>query len=993
MQNSLGGDRTRVVQTPWGSLPEWVVAALVLALVLIAFAYPFFLQGKQFSPMDLLYQHYPWRAVTPAGHEIPSNALRWDDAAKYYPVRVNLIREYKQHGISFWQSDQLLGTPNRPTTHWYGSLFYPLTWLFFILPFKTANSLTHILNLYVAGMSMWLLLREHRFSLLPALLGSTVFMLNGFFVVWMSASFLPAMLSLLPLALYLVERLLHTQRATYGLMLALPLAWQFYMGYPPGSIVFWFFFSLYCFISLAHLLFSKERSSALRIVGLLGLSIILAVGLSALFLIPAAQQLTESEYMVARGTGRPGAMPWNALIGFLLPNFWGNPTDGMAYIWYGPENYCEVIAYWGISSLIIASFGLLFRPRRGTIYSFAISSLALALSLGYGLWPLRYLRYLPAVSGVNVTRWHFGIALSGSLFAALGLEYLMKIRQRQRGLSVVLVLLIGLAGGCLSATVLSPGITRARFADYPHLIWAHYWQIGVAAACLVLLAAYLLLHRRVSGTLFGVATLAIVVIDLISFGVGFNPYIASENLYPSTPGIRFLQSQEELYRAVPWGEFPGVFPTYTANAYGISIVTGPDHFREQTYLALLKPLMSEEAQYTAQRNGSVRLNQGLETARQVLDVLNARYLISEPDHPPLGQFATVYFGPDMRIYENPFALPRTWGVCQYDMTTNEEALRRMHQPDFDPQRVALLEEVPALDLDSPSCDPQELKSEVVAYADDEIIIDTEFASPGLLMVSERHEPGWKATLDGQQSDVLRADYLLRAVAVPAGRHTVHLQFRSPIYLWGLGITLCSLVLFCGLSGFIWKGWRGAAAVGLVIPAVTVMWFGRPFTKPLPPAEGWVDADTPKRPSLVPSSQRASLRDEQGEMLLLGYELDKTDVAPGESLRLTLYWQGQSRVGEDYTVFTHLLGEGQQLLAQHDQPPLQGAAPTTSWQEGQIVVDIYRLTVASDAPPGTAHMAVGMYHWLTGERVPLFDDQGNRQMNDWLILNTEIQIQP
>ncbi len=686
-------------------------------------------------------------------------------------------------------------------------------------------------------------------------------------------------------------------------------------------------------------------------------------------------------------------MPWNALLGFLVPNFWGNPTNGMAYIWYGPYNYCEVIAYWGISALIIAAFGVLSGVRRGTIYSFAVSSLVLAVSLGYGLWPLRNLRYLPGVSGVNMTRWHFGIALAGSLFAALGLEYLIRISPRQRRSGAMLVILMGLVGTYLSATMLSPTITRERFAEYPHLIRSHYWQMGLAVGCLVMLGSYFALHRKVSGSLFGVLPVVIVAIDLLVFGAGFNPYISGENLYPTTPGIRFLQSQRDLFRVAPWGDFPGVFPTYTANTYGISTVTGPDHFREPTYKTLLKPLMSEEAQHTALRNGSVRLNQGLDTARQVLDVLNAKYIISEPDYPPLAQFPTVYSGPDMRIYESPFALPRTWGVCHYDVMTNEAALDRMHHGDFDPRRVALLEEPPALDLDGTSCNPRELKSEVVAYADDEIIVEAEFASPGLLMISERHEAGWQATLGNQQTKVLRADYLLRGIAVPAGNHTVHLRYRSPIYLWGLGISLCSLVMYCGLLGFLWKRWRGAAALGVIVPAVVVMWFGQPFKSPLPPADVWVEVDTPERPSLIPVDQRASLQDGQGELFLLGYELDKTTVAPGESLRLTLYWQGKSPVAEDYTVFTHLLDESQQLLAQHDQPPLQGAAPTTSWQEGQIVADIYRLTVSPDAPPGTAHIAVGMYHWLTGERVPLFDAHGDRQMNDWLILNTDIHVQP
>ena len=96
---------------------------------------------------------------------------------------------------------------------------------------------------------------------------------------------------------------------------------------------------------------------------------------------------------------------------------------------------------------------------------------------------------------------------------------------------------------------------------------------------------------------------------------------------------------------------------------------------------------------------------------------------------------------------------------------------------------------------------------------------------------------------------------------------------------------------------------------------------------------------------------------------------------------------------DYTVFIHLLDESQQLLAQKDKPPLKGAVPTTSWKAGQIITDIYQLTVRADAHPTTGHIVIGMYNSLTGERMPLYDNHGNHLTNDMLVLDTEIIIQP
>jgi len=975
---------------------------LVLAIVLIAFTHPFFFQGKQFSPMDVLYSYYPWKAVAPAWYEQPSNALRWDDASKFYPGRVNLLRNFQQDGMTFWQTDHLLGTPNRPTLHRYGLLFYPFLWLFFFLPFNTANSLIHILNLFIAGISMWLLLREHKLSPIPALSGAIVYMLNGFFIVWMSAFFLPGILALLPLLLFLYERLLRRQQVVYAMMAALVMALQFYLGYPPGSILFFVFFGLYCLGSLIRLCIQRKWRTALRMIGFLGLAVIIAAGLSALYLIPTVQQLVGSEYMMARGSGRGNtvSVSWELLLGFLFPNFWGNPTGSVGNVWVGQGNYCEAIAYWGITPLILAVFGLLVGRKRGQIYPFAVSSLILALSVTYGIRPLNYLQCLPGFSGINVTRWQFGIALAGSVLAASGLDYLLTLKQHQRIWSALVGLLVGGVFGYLVATIASPVSIRARFADYPPLIQSHYWQLGLAAACLTLLASYILFHKRVSHTLFGILILGLIVVDLFAFGAGFNPYIVDEELYPATPGIRFLQSQTEFYRIAPWGVvFREFLPVNTANVYGLATVTGVDHYRDLRYRAFWGSMMSSESQETAQRYGYVRLDQDLDVNRPLLDMLNVRYIVTAPEHGSFESLNTAYRGPDMRIYENPFALPRTWGVPRYELVSNEQALSRVHETDFDARLVVLLEQDPGLDIDQSSCTSQELQSEVVAYAQDEIVVHTDFACDGLLVLSERFAPEWQATLNGERTEVLRANYLLRAVAVPAGEHTVHFQYRPSANLLGLGISLVALILFCGLLGFVWKRWRGAAILGVLIPTLMVTWFGQPFKKPVPPEERWVEIGTPVRASIAPHPQEAKLRDEQGEIAFLGYELDKTVLAPGDMLRLTLYWRNESPVSRDYTVFTHLLGErynpagGNFLWGQKDNMPLNGTYPTSRWLENEVVLDRYAIVVQPDAPPGFYRIEVGMYLLETDQRLPTFDDQGQRMPEDRVLFEETIEVVP
>jgi uncharacterized membrane protein YfhO len=81
-------------------------------------------------------------------------------------------------------------------------------------------------------------------------------------------------------------------------------------------------------------------------------------------------------------------------------------------------------------------------------------------------------------------------------------------------------------------------------------------------------------------------------------------------------------------------------------------------------------------------------------------------------------------------------------------------------------------------------------------------IGTESTAPGILMVNERWHPDWQVSVDGKQVELLRANLLMRAVAVPSGTHSVEFRYRpdmTPLWitlsafgvalLLGIGLTL------------------------------------------------------------------------------------------------------------------------------------------------------------------------------------------------------------
>ncbi len=110
-----------------------------------------------------------------------------------------------------------------------------------------------------------------------------------------------------------------------------------------------------------------------------------------------------------------------------------------------------------------------------------------------------------------------------------------------------------------------------------------------------------------------------------------------------------------------------------------------------------------------------------------------------------------------------------------------------------------------------------------------------------------------------------------------------------------------------------------------------------------------------------------------QIRLLGAVTGAETAQPGDILPLTLYWQAEGPVEGDYTVFVHLLGRYERVIAQRDAPPGLGARPTSGWTPGRLVVDPYLLTLPPAVyTPDEAVWEVGLYDAETGQRLPLAD---------------------
>jgi hypothetical protein len=126
--------------------------------------------------------------------------------------------------------------------------------------------------------------------------------------------------------------------------------------------------------------------------------------------------------------------------------------------------------------------------------------------------------------------------------------------------------------------------------------------------------------------------------------------------------------------------------------------------------------------------------------------------------------------------------------------------------------------------------------------------------------------------------------------------------------------------------------------------------------------------------------------------LLGYDLDRDQVSPGQALQLTLHWKALKSIDKNYTVFAHVIGgvnpaTQSPVWAQMDTEPVGGSRPTISWQPGETIDDRYGLLLPSTIPSGDYQIEIGMYDSATRTRVPVYDDNGARVQDDRVILGS------
>lgn len=186
--------------------------------------------------------------------------------------------------------------------------------------------------------------------------------------------------------------------------------------------------------------------------------------------------------------------------------------------------------------------------------------------------------------------------------------------------------------------------------------------------------------------------------------------------------------------------------------------------------------------------------------------------------------------------------------------------------------------------------------------------------------------------------------------------------KKPTLLWAPGeeiIDTIDLALPATATPGAYRVETGLYRASDLAPALTLDADGVPVSDPRVARIKVPLAADSARPS-IPLSATLGNR-----ISLLGYDLAQA----GQTVTITLYWQANTELDKDYSIFLHALGRDGKPAAQSDGQPAGGAYPAGIWSVGEVVRDLRTLTL----PPGEYTLAAGMYDLATMVRLPVSGD--------------------
>lgn len=735
-------------------------------------------------------------------------------------------------GFPQWNPYLFGGMPYVAAMH--GDTFYPTFLLRLMLPTDVAMTWGFIIHVFLAGLFTFGFLRAWgTVGFYGALIGGLAYMLSGPIAAYVSPGhdgklFVSA---LLPLVLWLLVLVVRDGRvwAVGAMALAVGMA---VLSPHPQLLQYLLLssgaFALFLAFGAHEHGVKLSRPVAFRRLGLALAAVVVGGAMGAIQYLPVSEYVDWSPRAGGKGWAHAVSysLPTEELLNAFVPQF-----SGILDNYWGRNGIHLHSEYPGVVVLVLAGAGMFASSVRRNARWFWVGTLVVSLLWALGGSTPFYRIVYALVPGTKFFRapstMMYVTMFSLAVFAAFGAERVINaaatIPRRFLWAWAGAIVAIGvvLASGLPTAIAnsLADSMSAAGFppssvarvidraeANQPSVIIGSLRSIAfvIAALALIWTAARGRLSRRHAAW----ALAGLVALDLWS--VERTYWIFSQpgrELFASDPAIDAIRSADEPGRV------------FTADLTGTAVSRDP---------------VFEGAAFMTHRVRSVEGYHGNQLGRyeQILDRgtrlaqynvygdrpefwrhANVRYLYTTVPDSLMPQVASqLGWGAPSRLvgpvrnaagsmvylYRVPGENPAAWVATTMVKGTDEQALATVLDPRFDGTRAAIVDTAANVEVANLTTvpEPARVKARVTRYVPAEIDIQLDGAAPAgaALVVSENFYPGWRASVGGQSAAVVRANFNLIAVALPAGAREVQLRFSDPPYQRGKTITLVAVSL-------------------------------------------------------------------------------------------------------------------------------------------------------------------------------------------------------
>jgi hypothetical protein len=712
-------------------------------------------------------------------------AFFWEDMIyQEFPHRIFAHDNLLSGNFPFWNPYTFGGMPFFAAIH--TGVLYPTNLLLSFLPFSHdvlwyLLELFTVLHLAIAGMTMFYLCRCFSASRNSSLFAACSYMLCGFFVVHVIHSLILSILAWLPLIMAFLKKGTESGKLIWFLYCGVVLGVSIFAGHPQITFYECLFLGAY-----GIYLFIASGKKGVPLAFYLVLPFLIGAGLSMVQLLPSAELgnfSARTNWTFEQVS--EGSMSVRQLLTFFIPKLFGgtNAGDSELTFWLkdayhsGYWTFWETTFYMGIPVMLLG-FLMFKKIKRNYFGLFMLVWCALSLMVALGNHTPFYQFLYKFVPGFHQFRiparilfsWNILVPLSAALIideCAKKDAFKVIFKYAMIGAGILAVIGIAVASGFIASV-------WPEFAIGQNLAYAKKQALFMLLIDFAFAGTLLLYYKDVVNHGFFQAVLTgVLLLDLFIFGMN----------------------------------------------YHIVNYSAPQYFQNRADLARQLKTESDKGpmRINMRKGGSMVLdrNQGMIDKLQLLEGYNPlcldRHLPPSefpaaqwPDHMQLDLMNTkIFLNVDeaqgaMSLAFNPTMLPRASVFFRARTIQDDSLLKRyMLSKDFDYHKEVVLEKPlrNALPSDS-SLGP--VDALVTHYENNAFEVATQSSHNGILLLSEVYYPAWRATVDGKPVETYRADYCLRAIEIPAGRHTVACRYASKAFGTGLIISLATLMVCFGI---------------------------------------------------------------------------------------------------------------------------------------------------------------------------------------------------